>query len=57
MSINPAIFRAYDIRGIYPQDLNGETAKLIGQAIGSEALAVIRLQSVSGMTADCPARH
>jgi phosphomannomutase/phosphoglucomutase len=39
VSINPAIFRAYDIRGIYPQDLNDETAKLIGQAIGSEALS------------------
>ncbi|BBB25406.1 phosphomannomutase/phosphoglucomutase [Amphritea japonica] len=38
MSINPAIFRAYDIRGTYPLNLNNETAKLIGQAIGSEAL-------------------
>lgn len=29
------IFRAYDIRGIYQQDLNEETAKLIGQAYGT----------------------
>ena len=32
MKINPKIFRAYDIRGIYPEDLNTETAYLIGQA-------------------------
>ncbi|MDD5463652.1 MAG: phosphomannomutase/phosphoglucomutase [Candidatus Moranbacteria bacterium] len=27
------IFKAYDIRGLYPQDLNGEDAYLIGRAI------------------------
>ncbi len=32
MKINPKIFRAYDIRGIYPEDINTETAYLIGQA-------------------------
>lgn len=37
--LNPTIFRAYDIRGIYPQSLNAVTTTLIGQAIGSEALA------------------
>ena len=31
--INPKIFKAYDIRGIYPTDLNEELAYLIGQAI------------------------
>nr|WP_320136928.1 phosphomannomutase/phosphoglucomutase [uncultured Amphritea sp.] len=36
--LNPAIFRAYDIRGIYPDSLNADSALLIGQAIGSEAL-------------------
>lgn len=30
--INPIIFRAYDIRGIYPQEINEETAYLIGRA-------------------------
>ncbi|WP_206441658.1 phosphomannomutase/phosphoglucomutase [Amphritea opalescens] len=38
-ALNPAIFRAYDIRGIYPDSLNSDTAMRIGQAIGSEALA------------------
>jgi len=32
MSINPSIFRAYDIRGIYPGELNEETAYKIGRA-------------------------
>ncbi len=31
-SINNSIFRSYDIRGIYPQKLNEETAYLIGGA-------------------------
>ncbi len=38
-ALTPTIFRAYDIRGIYPQSLNAASATLIGQAIGSEALA------------------
>lgn len=32
MKINPDIFKAYDIRGIYPDELNEETAYLIGRA-------------------------
>lgn len=32
------IFRAYDIRGIAHQELSVETLRLLGQAIGSEAL-------------------
>jgi phosphomannomutase len=32
-AINPAIFSAYDIRGIYPSDLNDETAYLVGRAM------------------------
>ncbi len=31
MKINPSIFKSYDIRGIYPTDLNEETAELIGR--------------------------
>lgn len=30
--INPSIFKAYDIRGIYPKDLNEETVYKIGRA-------------------------
>ncbi len=31
MKINPSIFKSYDIRGIYPLDLNEETSHLIGR--------------------------
>ncbi len=33
MKINPGLFKAYDIRGIYPDDLNDESAYFIGRAI------------------------
>ena len=32
MEINPDIFRAYDIRGIYPSELNEKTSYLVGRA-------------------------
>lgn len=32
MSIDPSIFKAYDIRGIYPSQLNEETAYRVGRA-------------------------
>lgn len=38
-SIAPEIFKAYDIRGIVGQSLTPETARKIGRALGSEALA------------------
>lgn len=36
--IDPIIFRAYDLRGIFPSQLNEETAYIIGQSFGSFAL-------------------
>ncbi|MFN3535044.1 MAG: phosphomannomutase/phosphoglucomutase, partial [Desulfatiglandales bacterium] len=33
--MNPNIFREYDIRGTYPEELNKETAYTIGRAIGT----------------------
>ena len=33
MEINPKIFKAYDIRGIYPEEINEETVYDIGRAI------------------------
>ena len=33
LSIDPTIFRTYDIRGVYPKQLNKSTASLIGQAL------------------------
>lgn len=32
MKVNPQIFKAYDIRGVYPEQLNEEVAHLIGKA-------------------------
>ena len=32
--LNKSIFKTYDIRGIYPSDLNGETAYWTGMALG-----------------------
>jgi len=32
LNINPSIFKAYDIRGIYPNELNNDVAYLIGKA-------------------------
>ncbi|PIP18204.1 MAG: hypothetical protein COX43_00050 [Parcubacteria group bacterium CG23_combo_of_CG06-09_8_20_14_all_35_9] len=32
MKINPSIFKAYDIRGIYPSELNEEVIYKIGRA-------------------------
>ena len=33
MKINPSIFKAYDIRGLYPQDINKETIAGLIKAI------------------------
>jgi len=35
MQIDPKMFRAYDIRGTYPDQLNRDTALLIGKAFGT----------------------
>jgi phosphomannomutase len=32
MQVNPSIFKAYDIRGVYPTDLNEEVAYRVGRA-------------------------
>ncbi|MDT8372048.1 MAG: phosphomannomutase/phosphoglucomutase [Gammaproteobacteria bacterium] len=37
IEIDPAIFKAYDIRGIVGTNINENIVKLLGQAIGSEA--------------------
>jgi len=35
MSINPSIFKAYDVRGLYPQEVNEGAARLIGRGFVS----------------------
>ncbi|MCG5513236.1 phosphomannomutase/phosphoglucomutase [Ectothiorhodospira shaposhnikovii] len=37
MSVDPGIFRAYDIRGVVGERLNPDTARAIGRAYGAEA--------------------
>src|SRR5215813_7016972 len=46
MSINPNIFKAYDVRGLYPQEVNEEAARLIGRGfiayLGAKRIGVSR---------------
>jgi len=46
MSINSAIFKAYDIRGIYPTEINEDAARLIARGfvsyLGAKRIAVSR---------------
>jgi phosphomannomutase len=42
MQVNPSIFKAYDIRGIYPTDLNEE----VGYAIGRAFTAFLQVDTV-----------
>lgn len=50
--MNPGLFKAYDVRGIYPSELNEEIAHNIGRAfvafLGVEQVAVGRDMRVSG---------
>jgi len=52
VQVNPSIFKAYDIRGIYPSDLNEEAAYLIGRAfvtfLGASTVVVGRDMRTSG---------
>jgi phosphomannomutase len=45
-TINPSIFKAYDVRGLYPSEVNEEAARLIGRAfvsyLGARRIAVSR---------------
>src|SRR3954465_400816 len=45
-SINPAIFKAYDVRGLYPQEINEDAARLIGRGfvayLNAKRIAVSR---------------
>ncbi|OFW07766.1 MAG: phosphomannomutase/phosphoglucomutase [Acidobacteria bacterium RIFCSPLOWO2_02_FULL_67_36] len=46
MTINPAIFKAYDVRGLYPSEIDEDAARLIGRGfvsyLGAKAVAVSR---------------
>ena len=54
MRINPNIFKAYDVRGLYPQEVNEDAARLIGRGFvaylarsGSPSSRDMRLSSPS----------
>jgi phosphomannomutase len=51
MTINPSIFKAYDVRGLYPSEINEDAARLIGRAfvayLGAKRIAVSRDMRVS----------
>jgi phosphomannomutase len=51
MSVKPEVFKAYDIRGIYPTELNEDTARAIGRAyiayLGAKRIAIGRDMRVS----------
>src|SRR4029077_20193693 len=46
MAINSSIFKAYDVRGLYPQEVNEDAARLIGRGfvayLGAKRIAVSR---------------
>lgn len=44
MPISQKIFRAYDIRGVYPDDLNAEAATLIGKGFGAYLVKNLKLE-------------
>lgn len=46
MNLNKEIFREYDIRGIYPTELNEETAYLIGKAYGTKLRSLNKTETV-----------
>ena len=46
MSINPSIFKAYDVRGLYPSEIDEQAARQIGRGfvayLGAKRIAVSR---------------
>jgi phosphomannomutase len=52
VQVNPSIFKAYDIRGIYPEELNEEIGYAIGRAfvtfLGADTVIVGRDMRLSG---------
>ena len=48
MEINKQIFREYDIRGIYPTDLNEELAYNLGRAFATKLLSLGKDKMIVG---------
>ena len=47
MNISKEIFRAYDIRGQYPEQINEELYNLLGKALGTKILEVSKIKKVN----------
>ena len=47
-NINPYIFRGYDIRGVYPKDIDEDTAYTIGLSFGSYIQNLGKKQCIVG---------
>ena len=47
MNISKEIFRAYDIRGQYPEQINEKLYNLLGKALGTKILQVSKTKKVS----------
>ena len=54
MNLNPDIFKAYDVRGVYPAEVNEEAARAIGAAfvvyLKAKRIAVSRDMRLSSPT-------
>src|SRR6185436_3576160 len=54
MAISPNIFKAYDVRGLYPGEINEEAARLIGRGfvsyLGAKRIGVSRDMRISSPT-------
>ena len=48
-NINKYIFRGYDIRGVYPTDLNSDVAYTIGKSFGSYVKRLGKNKAIVGM--------
>src|SRR3954463_2084271 len=44
LSLNPNIFKAYDVRGLYPDEINEDTARAIGAAF----VAYLKARRIAG---------
>ena len=58
MTINPSIFKAYDVRGLYPSEVNEDAAYRIGRAfvayLDAKRIAVSRDMRLSSPPSPTP---
>jgi len=52
MTITPAIFKAYDVRGLYPSEVNEDAARMIGQGFVVAYQTVVQNRGATERIAD-----